>query len=130
MRECLRRGGIIPAQVGYINAHGSSTVLNDSTETEALKQVFGDHAYQIPVSGTKGFHGHALGATGAWEAAISLLALRDNWLPPTLNLSTPDPACDLDYIPEPAGRAAQVNYILSNSFGFGGINACLLFGRV
>lgn len=130
MRSCLERGHILPAQVGYVNAHGSSTSLNDSTETDALKQVFGDHAYQIPVSGTKGFHGHALGATGAWEAAISLLALRDDWLPPTLNLANPDPACDLDYIPEPQGRSAHIDYALSNSFGFGGINACLLFGRV
>ena len=130
MRLCLERGGIAPAQVGYVNAHGSSTALNDSTETDALKQVFGDHAYQLPISGTKGFHGHALGATGAWEAAISLLALRDDWLPPTLNLQTPDPACDLDYIPEPEGRTAHIDYALSNSFGFGGINACLLFGRV
>lgn len=130
MRDCLRQGGIAPEQVGYINAHGSSTPLNDSSETAAIKTVFGDAAYRIPVSGTKGAHGHALGATGAWEAAISLLALRDNWLPPTLNLVAPDPACDLDYIPEAGGRSQQVNYVLSNSFGFGGINACLLFGRV
>ncbi len=130
MRDCLREGGIAPEQVDYINAHGSSTPLNDSSETEAIKRVFGDRAYHLPISGTKGSHGHALGATGAWEAAISLLALRDDWLPPTLNLTTPDPACDLDYIPETAGRAQRVNYVLSNSFGFGGINACLLFGRV
>ena len=130
MRECLRLGGVAPSEVGYINAHGSSTSLNDSTEIGSMKQVFGESAYHIPISGTKGYHGHALGATGAWEAAISLLALRDNWLPPSLNLFNPDPACDVDLIREPEGRFLQVNTVLSNSFGFGGINACLLFGRV
>ncbi|HLK55552.1 MAG TPA: beta-ketoacyl-ACP synthase II [Chthonomonadaceae bacterium] len=130
IRECLRRGCIAPNEVGYINAHGSSTPLNDSMETAAIKQVFCEDADRIPISSTKAYHGHALGATGAWEAAISLLALRDEWLPPTLNLAMPDPACDLDYIPEAGGRAQRVDYVLSNSFGFGGINACLLFGRV
>ncbi|MBC7527433.1 MAG: beta-ketoacyl-ACP synthase II [Chthonomonadaceae bacterium] len=130
MRDCLDEAGVTPEQIGYINAHGSSTSLNDSTETVAIKQVFCDDAYRIPVSGTKGHHGHALGATGAWEAAISLLALKDEWLPPTLNLTNPDPICDLDYIPEISGRSQRVDYVLSNSFGFGGINACLLFGRV
>lgn len=130
MRACLREAGVAPEEVDYINAHGSSTPLNDSAETTAIKTVFGEAAHRIPVSGTKGAHGHALGATGAWEAAISLLALRDNWLPPTLNLTTPDPACDLDYIPEATGRSHHVDYVLSNSFGFGGINACLLFGRI
>ena len=126
----LSRAGINPEQIDYINAHGSSTPLNDSTETSAIKQAFGAHAYKIPLSSTKSFHGHALGATGAWEAAISLLTLQDNWLPPTLNLTHPDPNCDLDYIPETQGREKKVNYVLSNSFGFGGINACLVFGRV
>jgi len=130
MSLALDRAHIAPHEVGYVNAHGSSTALNDSTETLALKQVFGEHAYSVPISGTKGFHGHALGATGAWEAAISLLCLQDDWLPPTLNLRDPDPACDLDYIPEPSGRSAHVDHVLSNSFGFGGINACLVFGRV
>jgi 3-oxoacyl-[acyl-carrier-protein] synthase II len=130
MRECLRKGRVKPEEVGYINAHGSSTPLNDSTETSAIKQVFSDAAYRVPISGTKGFHGHALGATGAWEAAISLLALHDEWLPPTLNLATPDPECDLDFIPGTEGRACRVDCVLSNSFGFGGINASLLFGRV
>jgi 3-oxoacyl-[acyl-carrier-protein] synthase II len=130
MRDCLREAGVTADQVDYINAHASSTPLNDSSETTAIKTVFGDRAYKIPISGTKGAHGHALGATGAWEAAISLLALHDDWLPPTLNLTEPDPACDLDYIPEPMGRVQHVDYVLSNSFGFGGINACLLFGRV
>jgi len=127
---CLERGGVSPNQVGYINAHGSSTTLNDSTETQALKMALGEAAYGIPISGTKGFHGHALGATGAWEAAISLLALRDDFLPPTLNLAHPDPACDLNYIQGTDGLHRRVDYVLSNSFGFGGINAALLFGRV
>ena len=130
MALALDRAHVTPREVGYVNAHGSSTSLNDSTETLALKQVFGEAVYSIPISGTKGFHGHALGATGAWEAAISLLCLQDNWLPPTLNLSEPDPACDIDYIREREGREKRVDYVLSNSFGFGGINACLVFGRV
>lgn len=127
---CLERAGVDASQIGYVNAHGSSTTLNDSTETMALKMALGDAAYAIPISGTKGFHGHALGATGAWEACISLLAIADDWLPPTLNLADPDPLCDLDYIREAQGRAKRVDYVLSNSFGFGGINAALLFGRV
>ena len=129
MSLAIARAGLTPADIGYVNAHGSSTPLNDSTETLALKQVFGDTAYRLPISATKGFHGHALGATGAWEAAVSLLALHDHWLPPTLNLTSPDPACDLNYLPGTEGRDESVNYILSNSFGFGGINACLVFGR-
>lgn len=130
LSECLARGHVSASEIGYVNAHGSSTPLNDSAETSALKMALGEASYRIPISGTKGFHGHALGATGAWEAAISLLALRDDWLPPCLNLADPDPACDLDFIREPGGRAQRVDYVLSNSFGFGGINACLLFGRV
>lgn len=129
MSLALSRAHLTPGEIGYVNAHGSSTPLNDSTETSSLKQVFGEHAATLPISGTKGFHGHALGATGAWEAAISLLCLQDDWLPPTLNLTTPDPACDLDYIREPQGRNKRVDCVLSNSFGFGGINACLVFGR-
>ena len=112
-----------------INAHASATPLNDSAETLALKQALGASAATVPVSGTKGYHGHALGATGAWEAAITLLALHDGWLPPCVNLLDPDPACDLPLIREPGGRDAQIDYALSNSFGFGGINACLVFGR-
>ena len=129
MSLALSRAGLAPTDIGYVNAHGSSTLLNDSTETLALKQTFGHYAYQLPISGTKGFHGHALGATGAWEAAVSLLALYDGWLPPTLNLANPDPACDLNYLPGTEGRTESVNYVLSNSFGFGGINACLVFGQ-
>jgi 3-oxoacyl-[acyl-carrier-protein] synthase II len=130
MASALARAGLAPHEVGYINAHGSSTPLNDGTEAQALTQAFGDALPHIPVSGTKGYHGHALGATGAWEAAISLLCLQDDWLPPTLNLSDPDPAAGgLDLI-RGGGRSARVDYVLSNSFGFGGINACLVFGRV
>jgi len=128
MRLALREADLQPEQIGYVNAHGSSTPLNDGTETKAIKAVLGDHAYHIPVSGTKAMHGHALGASGAIEAAICMLALREGYVPPTLNLDNPDPDCDLDYVPH-TGREAQVDYILSNSFGFGGINAALVFGR-
>ena len=128
MRLALQEADLQPEQIGYVNAHGSSTPLNDGTETKAIKAVLGDHAYHIPVSGTKAMHGHALGASGAIEAAICMLAFRHGYLPPTLNLETPDPDCDLDYVPH-TGREAQVDYILSNSFGFGGINAALVFGR-
>jgi 3-oxoacyl-[acyl-carrier-protein] synthase II len=127
MRSALEETGLPPTAVDYVNAHASGTPLNDSTETLAIKQVLGDHAYRVPISGTKAMHGHALGATGAIEAAICMLALRHAYLPPTLNLEDPDPACDLDYIPG-RGREVAVRYILSNSFGFGGINAALVFG--
>ena len=116
---------VTASEIGYVNAHGSSTPLNDSTETIAIKRVLGDHAYRIPVSSTKGYYGHALGASGAIEAAICALALRNRWVPPTVNLKTPDAACDLDYVPA-TGRAADLELILSNSFGFGGINAALV----
>ena len=125
MRLALADGDVAPSEVGYINAHGSSTPLNDTTETIAIKQVFGDHAYRLSVSGTKGYYGHALGASGAIEAAICALALARGWLPPTLNLERPDPGCDLDCIPG-AGRTAAPAAVMSNSFGFGGINAALV----
>lgn len=128
MRRALRDAGIAPHEVGYVNAHGSSTPLNDPTETHALKGVFGDHAYRMPVSGTKGFYGHSLGASGAIEAAICTLSFEREWLPPTLNLVSPDPACDLDYVPA-HGRSQRVDVLLSNSFGFGGVNACLVMRR-
>jgi 3-oxoacyl-[acyl-carrier-protein] synthase II len=128
MRLALRDANVSPHEVGYVNAHGSSTPLNDSTETLALKQVFGDHANRLPVSGTKGYYGHALGASGAIEAAICALALEKEWLPPTVNLEQPDATCDLDYIPR-HGRPARVEHIVSNSFGFGGINAALVMRR-
>lgn len=128
IQDALREARVAPHEVGYINAHGSSTPLNDSTETHALKTVFADHAYTIPVSGTKGYYGHALGASGAIEIAICALALEHDWLPPTLNLAAPDAACDLDYIPT-TGRARRVDVLVSNSFGFGGINAAIVMGR-
>jgi 3-oxoacyl-[acyl-carrier-protein] synthase II len=114
--------------VGYINAHGSSTPLNDPTETSSVKQVFGEHAYRLAFSGTKGYYGHALGASGAIEAAICALASRRRWFPPTVNLETPDPACDLDHVTG-EGRLLDPDYIVSNSFGFGGINAALVFRK-
>ena len=116
---------IAPNDVTYVNAHGSSTPLNDPTETLAIKRVFGDHAYRMPVSSTKGYYGHALGASGAIEAAICALALRNRWVPPTVNLQTPDAACDLDYVPS-VGRPADLDVVVSNSFGFGGINAAIV----
>ena len=129
IRLALADAHIGAHEIGYVNAHGSATPLNDPTETLAVKQVLGDHALRIPVSGTKGYYGHALGASGAIEAAISALAIDREWLPPTINHEVADPACDLDYVPKD-GRAARVEHILSNSFGFGGINASLVFRRV
>jgi 3-oxoacyl-[acyl-carrier-protein] synthase II len=128
MRIALAGGAVPPSDIGYVNAHGSSTPLNDPTETAAVKAVFGDHAWRLAVSGTKGYYGHALGASGAIEAAICALASRRGWLPPTVNLEQPDPACDLDYLAG-EGREGSPEYLLSNSFGFGGINASLLFRR-
>src|SRR2546427_5424511 len=128
IRLALAGAAVAATEVGYVNAHGSSTPLNDSTEMAALKQVFGDHAYRLTVSGTKGYYGHALGASGAIEAAICALAMERRWLPPTLNLERPDPACDLDCLPRD-GRAAAPDVLLSNSFGFGGVNATLVLRR-
>ncbi len=128
MRNALTEARVAPREIGYINAHGSSTPLNDSTETSSIKQVFGEHAYRLAFSGTKGYYGHALGASGAIEAAICALASRRGWLPPTVNLDSPDPACDLTQVPGD-GLDSQPDYLLSNSFGFGGINAALLFRR-
>lgn len=127
MRLALRDAGLPPEAVGYINAHGTSTGA-DATETAAIKAVFGEHARKLAVSSTKSMHGHLLGATGGLEAAICALALHHEVLPPTINLDDPDPECDLDYVPHQARRAA-VEVALSNSFGFGGTNACLAFKR-
>jgi 3-oxoacyl-[acyl-carrier-protein] synthase II len=129
MRETLADAGLEPEEIDYINAHASSTQLNDSTETMAIKQVFGPHAKKIPLSGTKPYTGHPLGATGAIEAAICALTIDRGWVPPTLNWQNPDPSCDLDLVPQ-RGRELLVNHVLSNSFGFGGINACIALGRV
>jgi 3-oxoacyl-[acyl-carrier-protein] synthase II len=128
MELALADARVAPGEMGYINAHASSTLLNDATETTAIKRVFGDHAYRLSVSGTKGYYGHALGASGAIEVAICALALERRWLPPTLNLEHPDPACDLDCLPGD-GRAAAPELVLTNSFGFGGINASLVLRR-
>jgi 3-oxoacyl-(acyl-carrier-protein) synthase len=113
--------GIDAKDLGYINAHGTATRANDATETAAIKSVLSDRAYQIPVSSTKSMHGHAMGASGAIEIVSSLVALNEGFIPPTINLQTPDPACDLDYVPNEA-RPGRVENFLSNSFGFGGMN--------
>lgn len=128
MRLALADGHVAPSEVSYVNAHGSSTPLNDPTETAAIRQVFGEHSEKLQVSSTKGYYGHALGASGAFEVAISALALDRGWLPPTLNLDAPGDGCDLDYI-QKLGRERGVEYALSNSFGFGGINAALVLKR-
>ena len=128
MRNALRDAHVAPHEIGYVNAHGSSTPLNDPTETRAIRNVFGDYAAKLPVSSTKAYYGHALGASGAMEAAICALSLERGWLPPTLNFDEPGEGCDLDYIPGD-GREKSVDYILSNSFGFGGINAALVLKR-
>lgn len=128
IRDALTEAGLAPGEIGYVNAHASSTVINDTTETGVLKQVFGESARTIPVSGTKAMHGHALGASGAIEAAICAMVFRHDYLPPTIHLDTPDPACDLDYVPN-TGRNSHADAIVSTSFGFGGINAALVFGR-
>jgi 3-oxoacyl-[acyl-carrier-protein] synthase II len=128
MKNTLADAGVEPGQVDYINAHGTSTPFNDKLETKAIKAVFGERAYQIPVSSTKSMTGHLLGGAGGLEAGIATLILRDQIIPPTINYENPDPECDLDYVPNQA-RRANVNSALSNSFGFGGTNAALLFKR-
>ena len=128
MQQALDDAGVTAGEVGYINAHGTSTPLNDSGETAAIKAVFGPHAYELAVSSTKSMTGHMLGAAGGVEAIFTAMALADGYLPATINYKTPDPACDLDYVPN-TGRAAEVRYALSNSLGFGGHNACVLFKK-
>ena len=125
MTDALDDAGVAPEAIGYVNAHGSSTVLNDSTECRAVRLALGDHAERVSISGTKGLHGHSLGATGAIELAVSAMALERGHLPGTANLQNKDTACDLDVIP-PGGRQEQVEYLLANSFGFGGINTSLV----
>ena len=128
IRSALDAAGVEPERVGYVNAHGTSTPLGDLAETRALKQVFGDHAYRLAVSSTKSVSGHCFGAAGALEAMMCALALRDGVLPPTINYRTPDPECDLDYVPNEA-RRSEVDVALSNAMGLGGHNACVLLGR-
>jgi 3-oxoacyl-[acyl-carrier-protein] synthase II len=128
MQDALADANVAPEQIDYVNAHASSTQLNDSAETMSIKEALGERAKQIPVSGTKGYTAHPLGATGAIEACICALALDRQWVPPTINYQNPDSTCDLDVVPN-HGRAAELNYVMSNSFGFGGINASIILGR-
>jgi 3-oxoacyl-[acyl-carrier-protein] synthase II len=128
MKWALEDADIDPSEIDYINPHGSSTPLNDGMETNAIKEVFGDHAYKLAISSTKSMLGHAMGASGTIEAIACTLAIRDNIVPPTINYETPDPECDLDYVPNVA-RKQTVNAALSNSFGLGGQNACLVIKR-
>ena len=129
MRDALADARVRPEEIDAINAHASSTQVNDSTETMCIKTVFGEHARRIPVSGTKAYHAHPLGATGAIETAVAALTLDRGWMPPTLHREEADPACDLDVVPN-EGREIRARRILSNSFGFGGINSCLILGQV
>jgi len=129
MRIAIRDAGLLPGEIEAVNAHGSSTVLNDRIETLAIKEVLGDRARRVPVSGTKGLHAHALGASGAMEAAIASLTVSEGFVPATANLDHPDPECDLDYVPR-VGRSISIRTVISNSFGFGGTNACLVFKSI
>ncbi|MGB9605681.1 MAG: beta-ketoacyl-ACP synthase II, partial [Bryobacteraceae bacterium] len=128
MRNALRDAGIEPSQIQYINAHGTATDVGDRIETLAIKRCFGEHAYRLAVSSTKSMTGHLLGGAGGFEAGITVLAIRDQIAPPTINYEVPDPDCDLDYVPNKA-RPMQIEYAMSNSFGFGGTNGCLIFKR-
>lgn len=129
MQAALASANLTPGDIDYINAHGTSTQLNDSSETAAVKQVFGDHAYNIPLSSTKSMHGHLLGSTSALEALIAIKAMEAGLIPPTINYETQDPACDLDYVPNTA-RPHTINTFMSNGFGFGGHNATVVMGRL
>ena len=126
MRMAMKKAGLSPKDVDYINAHGTSTPMNDKFETMGIKSVFGEEAYKVPISSTKSMTGHLLGAAGALEAAISVLAIRNGAIPPTINLEEPDPDCDLDYTPY-MPRRGKVSAVISNSLGFGGHNTCLAF---
>lgn len=128
MRWALEDAGILPEKIDYINAHGTSTPLNDSTETKAIKRVFGKHAYKLPISSSKSMIGHTMGAAGALETIVCLLTIKNSTIHPTINYETPDPECDLDYVPNKA-RKQDVRYTLSNSFGLGGQNACLILKK-
>jgi len=128
MMNAMRDAKLQPEQIQYVNAHGTSTDIGDRLETMAIKRAFGDHAKKLAVSSTKSMTGHLLGGAGGLEAGVTVLALRDQILPPTVNLENPDPECDLDYVPNHA-RRAEVEFAASNSFGFGGTNGCLIFKR-
>jgi 3-oxoacyl-[acyl-carrier-protein] synthase II len=129
MRDALRDAGLEPGQIDYINAHASSTQLNDANESACIRSVFGDHADRLPVSGTKSYTAHPLGATGAIEGALCALAMERGHIPPTLNWQEPDPSCALDVVPN-HGRARRLRYVMSNAFGFGGINSCAVLGGI
>ncbi|MFN3921907.1 MAG: beta-ketoacyl synthase N-terminal-like domain-containing protein, partial [Caldimicrobium sp.] len=128
MELALKDAGIKPEDVDYINAHGTSTPLNDVAETKAIKKVFGNHAYKLMISSTKSMTGHLLGGAGGLEAVLTIKALEEGIVPPTINYEEPDPECDLDYVPNQA-RRAEIKIALSNAFGFGGTNACLIFKK-
>ena len=128
VRHALERAGLSVEDIQYINAHGTGTPLNDLAETRAFKAVFGEQAYKVPISSTKSMTGHMLGAAGVFEAMVTILAMRDSFLPPTINLENADPECDLDYVPN-VGRAVDAQLAMTTSFGFGGHNACLVFAR-
>jgi len=130
MLWALRDAGLSPQEVNYINAHGTSTPLNDVMETNAIKKVFGEHAYDIMINSTKSMIGHLLGGAGAVEGIASVMSLYEKIVHPTINYETPDPECDLDYVPNEARQASGLRYALSNSFGLGGQNACVVFGVV
>jgi 3-oxoacyl-[acyl-carrier-protein] synthase II len=129
MQLALEQAGLAPEEVDYINAHGTSTTLNDASETQAIKTVLGKHAYRVPINSTKSMIGHLMGAAGVVEGIATLLTMRDGVIHPTINLDNADPQCDLDYVPHVA-RQAPVHFAMSNSFGFGGHNACVVFRRV
>jgi 3-oxoacyl-[acyl-carrier-protein] synthase II len=129
MKDAIRDAGISPEDIGYINAHGTSTAANDSSETAAIKGALGGYAYRCPVSSTKSMHGHLIAAGGAVELILSVLAMRHGVLPPTTNYETPDPDCDLDYVPNRAREVKGIRHVLSNSFGFGGQNITLIASR-
>ncbi|MCK4542183.1 MAG: beta-ketoacyl-ACP synthase II [Spirochaetales bacterium] len=128
MTNALKEAGMKPEDIDYINAHGTSTPTNDPIETKAIKHAFGDHAYKLKVSSTKSMHGHLVGGTGGLEAIVSILAIRDNYFPATINLDEPEEGCDLDYVPN-KGQNGTINVVLSNSLGFGGHNSCVIFKR-
>ena len=129
MQAALKDADMNPVDIDYINAHGTSTQANDKAETNAIKRIFGEKAYQIPVSSTKSMIGHSIGAAGAIEAVVCALAIENQYAPPTINYKEKDPDCDLDYVPN-QGRNVKINNVLSNSFGFGSSNACLIFSKL
>jgi 3-oxoacyl-[acyl-carrier-protein] synthase II len=128
MRLALEDAGLKPEDIDYINAHGTSTKLNDASETAAIKTTFGKTAYEVPISSTKSMTGHLTGAAGGVEAIFCVKAIQDSVIPPTINYTTPDPECDLDYVPNEA-RKSELTHAMSNSFGFGGHNACLILSK-